>query len=133
MKILPKPPTGKNPPGWFTGDVWLDSIATPQDEDQRMNVLLVRFAPGARTAWHHHDRGQFVHVTSGLALMQSRGGSVVEVPTGATVYFAPGEEHWHGATADDFMEHIAMHESADNPADTTIWLEPVADTDYQSG
>lgn len=127
MQLIPKPPTGKNPPGWFTGAVWLDPLATPQNDDQRMNVILVRFAPGSRTTWHHHERGQFVHVTSGVALMQTRGGPVTTYPAGSTVYFAPGEEHWHGATADDFMEHIAMHENADDPARTTIWLEPVTD------
>ena len=52
MDIRPKPPTVKNPPEQFTGNVWFDVIVSPQDETQRMVVGLVRFAPGARTAWH---------------------------------------------------------------------------------
>jgi len=58
MQIRLKPPTLKNPPEQFTGDVWFDVIASPQAEDQRMVVGLVRFAPGARTAWHSMPRGR---------------------------------------------------------------------------
>ncbi|EME18294.1 (R)-mandelonitrile lyase [Rhodococcus triatomae] len=130
MQQLSKSPTTKNPPEQFTGDVWVDPIATPQDGDQRMVVALVRFAPGARTAWHSHARGQTLHVTSGVALVRSRGGAVVEVRPGETVYCPPGEEHWHGATPDDFMEHLAMLENADDPAATTTWLDHVTDAEY---
>jgi quercetin dioxygenase-like cupin family protein len=130
MKIHDKPSTTKNPRQYFTGDVWLDPIASPQDETQRMVVALVRFAPGARTAWHSHANGQTLHVVSGVALVQSRGGDVVEVRPGQTIYTPPGEEHWHGATPDDFMEHLAMLENADDPATTTTWLEHVADDEY---
>jgi hypothetical protein len=51
MQITPRTPTTKNPPERFTGDVWLDPIASPHEEGQRMIVAKVRFAPGARTAW----------------------------------------------------------------------------------
>ena len=97
MHIRPKPPTVKNPPEQFTGDVWFDVIASPQDENQRMVVGIVRFAPGARTAWHSHARGQTLHVTQGVAWVQSRGGEKVELAAGRTVYCPPGEEHWHRA------------------------------------
>lgn len=130
MQKLPKHATIKNPPEQFTGDVWLDVIASPQDADQRMTVALVRFAPGARTAWHSHARGQTLHVVSGVALVQSRGEAVVEVHSGQTVYCPPGEEHWHGATPDDFMEHLAMLEAGDDPTTTTTWLEHVSDAEY---
>ncbi|GAA2129237.1 hypothetical protein GCM10009825_09310 [Arthrobacter humicola] len=36
------------------GDVWLDPIALPHESNQTMVVATVRFAPGARTAWHSH-------------------------------------------------------------------------------
>jgi hypothetical protein len=45
MNLIPKTPTFKNPPQQFNGDVWLDVIATPQNDDQRMVVSTVRFAP----------------------------------------------------------------------------------------
>ncbi|QDW61706.1 cupin domain-containing protein [Oerskovia sp. KBS0722] len=130
MKIVPRPATTKNPPEQFTGDVWLDPVALPQDPSQRMVVALVRFAPGARTAWHSHARGQTLHVVSGVARVQSRGGEVVEVRPGETVYCPPGEEHWHGASPDHFMEHLAMLENGDDPTSTTTWLEHVTDSEY---
>jgi quercetin dioxygenase-like cupin family protein len=120
----------KNPPEYFTGDVWVDGLASPQDEGQRMVVAKVRFAPGGRTAWHSHALGQTLHVTEGVALMQARGGEILEVHPGQTIYTPPGEEHWHGATPDDFMEHLAMLENGDDPAATTTWLEQVTDEEY---
>lgn len=130
MNREPRTPTAKNPPEWFTGDVWLDMIAVPHDADQRMNVATVRFAPGARTAWHSHARGQYLRVTQGVALIVARDGTVLAVHPGETVYTPPGEEHWHGAAPDAFMEHLAMYESGDDPAASTAWKEHVSDADY---
>ena len=130
MNIEPAVTTVKNPPEQFHGDVWLDRIATPHEADQRMTVALVRFAPGARTAWHSHARGQFLRVTSGVALVGDRDGSVVELHPGQTLYTPPGQDHWHGATADCFMEHLAMLEAGDDPATTTVWKEHVTDAEY---
>jgi len=132
MQIRLKPPTVKNPPEQFTGDVWFDVIASPQAEDQRMVVGLVRFAPGARTAWHSHAKGQTLHVTQGVALMQSRGGDIIVVHPGQTVYTPPGEEHWPGATPDDFMEHLAMFENSDDRSTTTDWGQHVTDEEYNA-
>lgn len=130
MYVLARTPTSKNPPERFTGDVWLDPIASPREEGQRMTVAKVRFAPGARTAWHSHARGQTLHVTQGVAWVQSRGGETAELHPGQTVYCPPDEEHWHGAAPDAFMEHLAMLDNADDPATTTRWLEHVSDDEY---
>ncbi|MGC2938852.1 MULTISPECIES: (R)-mandelonitrile lyase [unclassified Brevibacterium] len=128
--ILTSAPTAKNPPEQFTGDVWVDPIASPQEDGQAMVVARVRFAPGAHTAWHSHARGQTLHVTSGTALFGTRDGQVIEAQPGQTVYCPAGEEHWHGATPENFMEHIAMLENAEDPSQTTTWLEHVAAEDY---
>ena len=32
---------------------------------------------------------------------------------GDTVWFSPSEKHWHGATAENAMTHIAIHEALD--------------------
>ena len=122
----------KNPPEQFTGDVWFDVITSPQDENQRMGVGVIRFASGARTAWHSHANGQTLHVTTqGAARMQARGGDIIEVQAEQTVYTPPGEEHWHGATPDDFMEHIAMYENSDDPNAATDWGQHVTDEEYK--
>ena len=130
MEIDPRKPTTKNPPERFTGDVWLDPIAAPRDAGQRMTVVKVRFAPGARTAWHSHAHGQTLHVLQGVAWVQSRGTGKVELHAGQTAYCPPGEEHLHGAAPDSFMEHLGMMDNADDPTTSTTWLEHVTDDDY---
>ena len=67
-RVIEHGATTKNPPENFTGDVWVDPIAVPQEEGQRMVVAKVRFAPGARTAWHSHAHGQTLHVTDGVLM-----------------------------------------------------------------
>ena len=133
MYIEPTRPTVKNSPEQFIGDVWVDPIAAPNDADQRMTVALVRFAPGARTAWHSHARGQYLRVTQGVARFGDRDGNVIEVHPGQTLYTPPGQDHWHAAAPGCFMEHIAMLESADDPTATTNWKEHVTEEEYEGG
>ena len=45
--------TAAGPEEWFTGTVHIDSIRNP-DEQSAIGCAHVRFAPGARTAWHWH-------------------------------------------------------------------------------
>jgi quercetin dioxygenase-like cupin family protein len=125
MRIVDLPPTTKGPADMFSGDVWFDVIAPPQDDPSRMRVNVVRFSPGAHTAWHTHAVGQTLHVTEGVGYVQSRGGELIEMRPGQTYYTPPGEWHWHGATPDRFMTHIAMMEDADDAASTTTWGEHV--------
>ncbi len=130
MQIESENPTFKNPAAQFAGDVWLDLVTAPHTDDQRVTVAIVRFASGARTAWHYHARGQYLRVTQGTGRFGTRDGKVSDVHPGQTIYFAPGEEHFHAAGQGCFMEHIAMLESGDDPATTTVWLEHITDEDY---
>jgi quercetin dioxygenase-like cupin family protein len=132
VNIEPERPTVKNPPENFTGDVWLTPVVLPHEAGQRTTVGLVRFAPGARTAWHSHARGQYLHVVSGTALVGTRDGEVVAAHAGQTVYTPPGQEHWHGATPAGFMEHLAILEAGDAEP-TTVWLEHVPEGEYRAG
>lgn len=98
-----------------------------------MRVNTVRFAPCARTAWHTHAVGQTLHVTEGVGLVQSRGGQLIVMRPGDTVYTPPGEWHWHGATPDRFMTHLAMWEgpAPDSGQPETEWGEHVTDDEYR--
>lgn len=129
MEILPTTPTITGPAAMFTGSVYFDVIAPPQAAPSRMRVNLVRFTPGAHTAWHSHAVGQTLHVTEGHGLIQARGGEVLEIHPGQTIYTPPGEWHWHGATPDDFMSHLAMWEGVEEGAETT-WGEHVTGDEY---
>ena len=101
------------------------------EEPSRVRVSVVRFAPGARNAWHAHAVGQTVHVTEGVGLIQSRGESALEIHPGDTVFTPAGEWHWHGATADQFMTHLAIWEASDSGAEAD-WGELVTDAEYKA-
>jgi len=121
-------PSGKGPADWFTGAVRIDPLFSPS-EPARVTGSLVTFEPGARTAWHTHPLGQTLIVTSGLGWVQREGGTVEEVRPGDVVWFDPGEKHWHGATPDTAMSHIAIQEKLNgSPVD---WLEQVSDSQYR--
>ena len=128
MEVLPKQPTSKGSSDRFDGDVWLDPIVRGESPS-RIRVSVVRFAPGARNAWHAHALGQTIHVTDGVGRMQARGGQVVEIHPGDTVYTPPGEWHWHGAAPDRFMTHLAMWEAAEEGPESE-WGAHVSDAEY---
>ena len=123
MKVQPKQPTAKGPAEWFTGDVYIDSIARGK-EPSHLNVGAVHFSPGARTAWHSHHGGQTLYVTEGKGQVQSRGEHIVQIASGDVIYTPDGEEHWHGAAPDHFMTHLSMTEG-----DAT-WGAHVTDDEY---
>jgi quercetin dioxygenase-like cupin family protein len=66
--------TTKGQAEWFTGDVYIDSVAAPA-APSRVLGSLVHFMPGARTAWHRHPLGQSLFVTEGIGRCQRRGGT----------------------------------------------------------
>jgi quercetin dioxygenase-like cupin family protein len=120
--------TGAGPGDWFTGDVYIDTITTPSN-DWRIGAAAVHFTPGARTAWHTHPHGQTIWVTEGIGLCQREGGAIEVIRPGDRVFFEPGENHWHGATASRFMTHIAMQQ-ADEHGNVVTWGNHVTDSDY---
>jgi quercetin dioxygenase-like cupin family protein len=128
VELRPVSPTAKAPASNFNGDVYVTSIYAGA-EPSRMVVALVRFTPGARTNWHSHALGQTLHVTDGVGFVGTRDGKVIRMRAGDTVHTPPGEDHWHGATADNMMCHLALLERAPE-GDPTTWLEPVTDEQY---
>lgn len=117
----------KGPEDWFTGTVRIDPMFQAEDPG-RATGSHVTFEPGARTAWHTHPAGQTIIITFGRGRVQREGGPVEEVSEGDVVWFPAGEKHWHGASADTAMSHIAVQEAIDDEAVT--WLEKVSDADY---
>src|SRR4051812_50095388 len=102
--------TATGPADWFTGAVYIDTVATPS-EPSRFQAASVHFTPGARTAWHTHPFGQTIFVTEGLGLCQRKGGEVEVIRPGDRVFFEPGEDHWPGAAPDRLMTHIPLQEA----------------------
>ncbi len=122
--------TQKGPADWFTGDVYIDAVAAPAGSST-FAAANVHFTPGARTAWHTHPKGQTLYVTDGIGWVSGRGGDPVEIRPGDVVYIEPNEEHWHGATAERFMAHVAIQE-ADENGQVVTWLDHVTADDYGS-
>lgn len=129
MKIIAcgSAPSAAGPDSYFTGRVRIDPIIDTQ-APARLRAASVSFEPGARTAWHTHPLGQTLHVVSGAGRIQVWGGPIQEIKAGDTVWFEPGEKHWHGAGPKTAMTHIAMQEALNgSPVD---WLEKVSDEQY---
>ena len=120
-------PSRAGPEAWFPGRVRLDPLFQAEPPG-RVGGAAVTFEPGARTAWHTHPAGQTLIVTAGLGRVQREGGKVEEIRPGDVVWFPAGEKHWHGASPDTAMTHIAIQESVDGSAVT--WMEKVEDADY---
>ena len=119
--------SGKGPADWFTGTVRVDPLFQAP-EPARVSGACVTFEPGARTAWHTHPLGQTLIVVSGAGWAQREGGAAEGIRPGDVVWFEPGERHWHGATAETAMSHIAIQEREDGRA--VDWMEHVTDEQY---
>ena len=129
--------TGVGPGDWFTGAVFIDTVAAPP-QGSRMAALppgsttgrrCVHFTPGARTAWHTHPHGQTIWVSEGVGLCQRRGGPIEVIRPGDRVFFEPGEDHWHGAAPNRLMTHVAMQQ-ADAEGNVVTWGAHVTDAEY---
>nr|WP_244422648.1 cupin domain-containing protein [Ktedonobacter racemifer] len=122
-------PSGKGPVEYFTGAVRVDPLFEAPDP-ARVRGASVTFEPGARTAWHSHPLGQTLIVTAGCGRVQRWGGPIEEIRPGDVIWFAPGEKHWHGATATTAMTHIAIAEHLDGK--TADWMEKVSNEQHQA-
>ena len=117
----------KAPSDWFHGKVMQDTIIEAP-APARVRAVKVSFEPKARTAWHSHPLGQTLFVVSGVGLVGLRDASPKIIKTGDSIWIPPNQEHWHGATKDSSMEHIAIHEELDGRV--ADWLEHVIDDEY---
>ena len=83
------------------------------------------FAPGARTAWHSHDKGQVILSESGRLRTGRRGEAIKEYPAGGTEYTGPNIEHWHGATPGEALVQVNIQFGG-----PTKWLTKTTDDEY---
>jgi quercetin dioxygenase-like cupin family protein len=122
-------PSRQGPAEWFTGTVRVD-VSFQAEAPGRVAGAAVTFEPGARTVWHTHPLGQTLVVTAGIGWVQREGEPKQEIRPGDTVWFAPGERHWHGAAATTSVTHIAIVQKLDGK--DTDWMEKVTDEQYQA-
>jgi quercetin dioxygenase-like cupin family protein len=115
------PSEQRGPGPTFSGVVWADPVMPTTDG---VTINTVFFAPGARTFWHTHEQGQVLHVTAGSGWICVAGGKPEVIRQGDVVWIPADERHWHGASADSYMVHVATS------IGKTIWQEEVSSQDY---
>jgi quercetin dioxygenase-like cupin family protein len=116
---------GRGDEGRFTGEVWLRSTLAAEDGT---DVGIVHFSPGARTHWHRHPGGQFLYVVSGHGRVRTRGQGGHELAPGDVIHVGADEWHFHGATPDAPIVHVAI-----NGGGAPEWADPVTDQEYAEG
>lgn len=121
-------PANPGPKEYFTGDVTVAMVFTGEEPSQ-MSSGYVCFQCGARSAWHTHPKGQLLVVTEGSGLIQEWGKPVRSIKKGDVIWTPPGVKHWHGASSDSVMTHLAIQESENGKA--VNWMEKVTDDEYR--
>lgn len=114
-------------PDHFTGKVSVESLfASPGSGSYSGGV--VNFQAGARTAWHTHPAGQTLIILSGQGLVQAEGEPALEMRPGDVVWIPANVRHWHGASPNHEMSHVAIAEPENGS--TVKWKEHVNDQQY---
>ncbi len=119
---------GKAPAEHFIGSVAIEPVFSPHDPS-RASGGKVTFQPGARSAWRTHPLGQILIVTDGTGWIQQWGGPIEEIRKGDVIWIPAGVKHWHGATPNTVMTHIAIQEQLNGMA--VEWMEKVTDEQYR--
>ena len=114
----------------FTGTVWVQMLV-PKTDNTAYSIGNVTFEAGARSNWHTHPAGQNLLVTDGIGLYQEKGKPVKTIRKGETIICDPGIEHWHGASPESQMSHLAVTNYKDDV--NVVWLKPVTDEEYSGG
>lgn len=95
-------------------------------------VANVTFEPRCRNNWHvHHGAVQVLICVSGKGWYQEWNKPAVSLTPGTVIAIPEGVKHWHGAAADSWMQHLAIH-TQEQPGATNEWLELVSDEQYNS-
>jgi 4-carboxymuconolactone decarboxylase len=116
-------------PDYFVGDVRLN-VLVPQDETGSYTIGNVSFEPGGRTNWHTHATGQILLITDGQGFYQEKGQPARALVKGDVVVIPSTIEHWHGASKNSGMIHIAI--TNNSPEGPVKWLALVTEEEYES-
>jgi quercetin dioxygenase-like cupin family protein len=108
----------------FSGEVWTGIVAEDAVKNNQYRLFLVQFAPMGRTKWHKHAFVQHLIVLAGVAMVGFEDGRIERVSKGESIQIQPNTVHWHGATRDAAMAHLAV-----NFEGTTDWTYPAVSPD----
>ena len=128
MENLEKEGFKPAPAGYFSGKAFVKPLVIA-DAVTNCNVSDVYFEAGCRNNWHTHPSNQILIVKEGVCYYQEEGKTVQKIPAGGVINVLPGIKHWHGASPDGVMVHIAMNINTEKGV--VNWLEPVTDEEYK--
>lgn len=127
IQVTRKTAPQKAAPDHFTGKVSVESLFASQGSGSYSGGV-VNFQAGARTAWHTHPAGQTLIIVSGLGLVQAEGEPAQAMQPGDVVWIPANVRHWHGASPNHAMSHVAIAEPENGS--TVKWKEYVNDQQY---
>jgi 4-carboxymuconolactone decarboxylase len=113
----------------FTGSVRVEMLFEALDPSHASGGS-VTFEPGAGTAWHSHPGGQTLIVTAGTGRVQRWGDPIEVIRAGDVVTIPAGQKHWHGASPQASMTHLAITHPRDGAS--VQWMEKVSDEQYDA-
>lgn len=111
----------------FTGAVRHQSLFGTT-ADSTYTGSYVFFPAGGRSFWHTHPGGQRLVVIKGVCWTGTESGGKSIAKAGDTIWCPPGVKHWHGASPDGEMVHLALTEVRDGK--NVTWLEEVTNEQY---
>jgi 4-carboxymuconolactone decarboxylase len=126
--IFPKGAPGSS--DYFTGIVHVQGLVNPDEIEGLYSVGSVTFEPSGKTNWHTHPAGQILLVTEGNGFYQERGKPAQVISKGSVVKIPKDVEHWHGASKNSKLVHIAI--SNMKGGSNVTWMNPVNDEEYSS-
>lgn len=112
----------RNATDTFSGTVTIDPVLSTDDG---LTINTVVFQPGSRTFWHAHTKGQILQVVAGRGWIGNKSVGRQDIAAGDTIWTSPGEWHWHGASSDSLLVHVAIS------LGTTQWFAAVGDAEYE--
>lgn len=123
-------PKGERAPAeYFTGTAWV-RLLLKADDKSNTQIGNVDFEPGARNNWHSHGGGQILIVTEGIGYYQEQGKPVQVLHKGDVINIPPNVIHWHGASHEHALTHIAINPHTEKGIVT--WLNRVTDEEYNA-
>ncbi len=123
-------PKGEPAPAeYFTGNATIRTLL-PNGPSLNCQIGNVVFEAGSRNNWHTHPGGQVLIVTDGVGYYQEKGKTIQLIRKGDTIAIPPDVVHWHGASRDHAMTHIAINPNTQKGV--VNWLNRVTDEEFNS-
>lgn len=94
---------------FFQGKAYRSDLSKDQVE-----ISNITFAAASRTKWHYHHSGEILLVTGGLGWYQEEGLPPRLIQEGDVINVKPKTKHWHGATKESWLSHLAITVPAEN-------------------